>query len=128
MSKIESKSFHPFVFMTLCCLTGCSLVWNAEPVEPPNTEVQNCDNQYDDDGDGFVDCADEDCAWSELCLQAGKPYDLELCAYGETQHAYGFDSNSLIRLANACRDQEAASSFGGNRSVCGPPGLGSETR
>ena len=94
---------------------GCSLVWNAEPVEPPNTEVQNCNNQFDDDGDGFVDCADEDCAWVN-CVSRQVSHELELCAYGETQHAYGFDSNSLTRLANACRDQEAALA-GGNRSV-----------
>ncbi|MGB0647536.1 MAG: hypothetical protein ACPGQS_10200, partial [Bradymonadia bacterium] len=128
MSKIASKSFHPFVFIALCCLPACSLVWNAEPVDPPNTEGQNCGNRYDDDGDGFTDCDDDDCAWSELCLHDGKPYEIELCAYGETQRTFNFDDLSVTRLANACRDQEATSSFGGNRSVCGPVGVGSETR
>ena len=68
------------------------------PTPPAPTEI--CDNRIDDDGDGLVDCADPDCAQTNLCRCQGPqgcPCDLlqqncpagELCWVGGTLAAQG---------------------------------------
>lgn len=124
MSIRQSNRFRLYALslsiLVLVSLNGCSLLWNAESVDTPPTERMRCGNQLDDDEDGLQDCFDEDCAWDELCLSGYKPYVISACAFGETQLSQAFDLSTVSRLANQCRNVQATSSFGGNRSVCGP--------
>jgi len=54
------------------------------------TEI--CDNQADDDGDGFIDCNDQDCINSELC----RSVPLEICDNGIDDDLDGFaDCNDM---------------------------------
>ena len=38
-------------------------------VEVPEPEVEKCTNEKDDDGDGLIDCKDDDCIGNEYCVE-----------------------------------------------------------
>jgi len=45
-------------------------------------EVEVCDNQVDDDGDGAVDCDDDDCLTEPMCMNSAEyaaPFEVEVC-------------------------------------------------
>lgn len=59
-------------------------------VRAPPAEV--CDNDEDDDGDRYVDCADSDCAGAERCKACGEPkpeFGVALCTNGKDDDCDG---------------------------------------
>jgi hypothetical protein len=65
----------------------------------PSSEV--CNNRFDDDGDGAIDCADTDCAMNPLCLCVPTPEaDATACSDGS--------DNDCDRQAD-CADPDCAS-------------------
>ncbi len=77
------------------------------------TNIENCSNGKDDDGDGLIDCADPDCASS--CSTSD-----EVCGNGKDD-----DGDGLIDCADpdceaACRQDEKIEHIVGSCSVGGP--------
>jgi len=67
-----------------------------------NITSEDCTNLHDDDGDGQIDCYDNDCAWSSACL--GGP---EICTNGRDD-----DGDSDVDCYdNDCRTDEACASL-----------------
>ncbi|MBU1068272.1 hypothetical protein KJ975_01770 [Myxococcota bacterium] len=66
--------------LSLALLTNCSDNSGGGKV----TEI--CNNQLDDDADGFADCDDQDCLIDEACLSV----PLEICDNGEDDDLDGF--------------------------------------
>jgi hypothetical protein len=54
------------------CGPAATLTPTPTPIPTPTpTPTEICDNRLDDDGDGLVDCADPDCAQTNLCRCQG---------------------------------------------------------
>jgi hypothetical protein len=64
--------------MCTALTSGCGLLLDLDPPDldagpPPNdagAHERVCDDGLDDDGDGAIDCADDDCALSNACFDA----------------------------------------------------------
>jgi cysteine-rich repeat protein len=72
-----------------------------------NVAAENCNNQFDDDQDGSVDCADNDCAQTPICLCGnGRIDELEFCdgtlmPMNESCESHGFPGG-VIKCDPAC--------------------------
>lgn len=53
------RVLFPFLLLALCS--------SCHPPELPLLDFEICDNNRDDNGDGFLDCDDDECAQDEAC-------------------------------------------------------------
>ena len=83
----------------------------------PETPIETCDNQLDDDADGAIDCDDPDCSSDPLCegLDTTYPVDTGYGAPFEDDCVDGVDNDSDGAIDcddDDCFDDEACANVG----------------
>jgi len=81
----------------------CEFCPNDSACAPPASPETNCTDGIDNDGDGNIDCADQDCGMDPACL----PPVIENCTNGVDDNGNGFVD---------CADRDCVS-----EPVCAPP-------
>lgn len=103
-------------------ICGDGVITVPETCDPPNNiscdqscrvilEAAQCDDNQDNDGDGFIDCQDTDCVFNPLC------------PFGATEVCDDFFDDDGDGLVD-CADPDCAQACAGGTGVTGDPCLG----